>query len=233
MNFKSWLMSYVCSESFYIYYLYSWSYSYTSFCMKGESWGHNAVAYAFLTSSLFSGRVFGRVIYKTRSTFRLGVTKNNLNAAFLILAGLFIGVAVVTRYSVLVVLYFAIGFTASRVGASQDDGHSKISGRIQTYHTSSSARELDTELHAKMKILTFMFSTIFSSLLYNKTSDALVTFPAFYTSSIFSTVMVAIFMLNVFSDRSVLQRIFGYLPCRKVVIPKSRQVGMWEHEICV
>jgi hypothetical protein len=193
--------------------------------MKGESWGHNAVAYAFLTTSLFSGRVFGRVMYKTRSTFRLGVTKNNLNAAFLILASLFMGVAVITRYSVLIVLYFAIGFTASRVGASQDDGHSKISGRIQTYHTSSSARELDTELHAKMKILTFMFSTIFSSLLY-KTSDALVTFPAFYTSSVFSAVMVAIFMLNVFSDRSVLQTIYGYIPCRKVVIPKSRQVGM-------
>jgi hypothetical protein len=193
--------------------------------MKGESWGHNAVAYAFLTTSLFSGRVFGRVMYKTRSTFRLGVTKNNLNAAFLILASLFMGVAVITRYSVLIVLYFAIGFTASRVGASQDDGHSKISGRIQTYHTSSSARELDTELHAKMKILTFMFSTILSSLLY-KTSDALVTFPAFYTSSVFSAVMVAIFMLNVFSDRSVLQTIYGYIPCRKVVIPKSRQVGM-------
>jgi hypothetical protein len=193
--------------------------------MKGESWGHNAVAYAFLTTSLLSGRVFGRVMYKTRSTFRLGVTKNNLNAAFLILASLFMGVAVVTRYSVLIALYFAIGFTASRVGASQDDGHSKISGRIQTYHTSSSARELDTELHAKMKILTFMFSTIFSSLLY-KTSDALVTFPAFYTSSVFSAVMVAIFMLNVFSDRSVLQTIYGYTPCRKVVIPKSRQVGM-------
>jgi hypothetical protein len=200
--------------------------------MKGESWGHNAVAYAFLTSSLFSGRVFGRVMYKTRSTFRLGVTKNNLNAAFLILAGLFMGVAVVTRYSLLIVLYFAIGFTASRVGASQDDGHSKISGRIQTYHTSGSARELDTELHAKMKILTFMFSTIFSSLLY-KTSDALVTFPAFYTSSVFSAVMVATFMLNVFSDRSVLQRIYGYIPFRKVVIPKSRQVGMWEYKMCL
>jgi hypothetical protein len=38
--------------------------------------------------------------------------------------------------------------------------------------------------------------------------------------------MVAIFMLNVFSDRSVLQTIYGYIPCRKVVIPKSRQVGM-------
>ena len=54
--------------------------------MNGESWGHTAVAYAFLCSSLFAGRILGGVMYKAEGSFRLGVSKNNLNAAFLIMA---------------------------------------------------------------------------------------------------------------------------------------------------
>lgn len=228
MNFKSWLMSYVCSESFYIYFLFTWSSSYTSFCMNGESWGHNVVAYAFLTSSLFTGRIIGRVIYKTRHSFHIGVTKNNLNAAFLILAALFLAVAVVTRYSVLIGLYFLIGFTAARIGASQDDGENKESesGNIPRNIPSNSS-ELETEIHAKSKIAIFMFSTLVSSLLYNKTNDAAVSFPAYYTCSVFSMVLIGIFLLNILSDRSMLQRLYGYFPCKKTTIPKSRRVGKW------
>ena len=167
MNFKSWLMSYVCSESLYVYYLYAWSSTYIVFCMKGESWGHNTVAYAFLTSSLFLGRAIGRVIYKTRHAFRVGVTKNNLNVAFLMLALLFYGVAVITRYSVLLVLYFLIGFTAARVGASQDDGKKNETENSRQAFTAGS-KELDTELLAKRKIAIFAFSTLLSSLMYSR-----------------------------------------------------------------
>lgn len=225
MNFKSWLMSYVCSESLYIYYMYAWSSTYIVFCMKGESWGHNTVAYAFLTSSLFAGRAIGRVIYKTRHSFHVGVTKSNLNCALLILASLFLGVAVITRYSVLLVLYFLIGFTAARVGASQDDGKfNEPETNRQTCSTNSS-NELGTELHAKRKIAIFMFSTLFSSLMYKSPIDASVSFPAYSTCSIFSITLIGIFLLNFLTDRTMLQRLYSYIPCKLTTMPQSRRVG--------
>ena len=224
MNFKSWLMSYVCSESLYVYYLYTWSSTYIVFCMKGESWGHNTVAYAFLTSSLFLGRAIGRVIYKTRHAFRVGVTKNNLNVAFLMLALLFYGVAVITRYSVLLVLYFLIGFTAARVGASQDDGKKNETENSRQTFTAGS-KELDTELLAKRKIAIFAFSTLLSSLMYSSTIDASVTFPAYSTCSVFSILLLGIFLLNFLADRTMLQRLYSYVPCKLTSIPQSRRVG--------
>ena len=221
MNFKSWLMSHVCLESFYVYVLYSWSYSYVSFSMNDGSWGRSAVAYAFLTSTLFAGRIFGRVIYKSRSSFRLGVSKSNLNAAFLILSVLFLGIAIITRYSLLVGIYFAIGFTASRVGASQDDRHEKESGR---HHITGSASDAEAGLSAKRQIATFMFLTLLSSLMFSDTSDASVAFPAFYVCSTYSGIMVAIFLLNVLSERLTLQQISGCLSCKKTS-QRSRQAG--------
>ena len=230
MNFKSWLMSYVCTECFYISFLFTWSSTYTAFCMTGESWGHTVVSYAFLTSSLFTGRIIGKVIYKTRHSFHIGVTKTNLNTAFLILAVLFLLIAVITRYSVLVILYFLVGFTAARVGASQDDDQDKESeSSSSTRNISTYSSELETEHLAKRKIAIFMFSTLVSSLLYNKTSDASVSFPAYYACSFFSVVLIGIFLLNVLSDRSMLQRLCRYLPCRRGVIPKSRRVGECVH----
>ena len=230
MNFKSWLMSCVCAESFYVYFLYTWSSTYTIFCMKGESWGHNTVAYAFLTSSLFTGRVFGRVMYKTRHSFRVGVTKNNLNTAFIILAALFFGVAVITRYMVLIVLYFFIGFTAARIGASQDDINSQESeSNRQTYSTISS-NDTETE-QARRKIVIFMFSSLISSLLYCDTNDASISFPAFYPCFNFSILLIGILLLNVLTDRSMLQRLFSYCPCRFTSIPSSRNIGKYVRSI--
>ena len=223
MNFKSWLMSHVTSESFYLYFLYSWSYTNTTFCMNGESWGHNAVAYAFLCSSLFAGRILGGVMYQAQGSLRLGFSKHNLNGAFLIMAVLYMGIAIITRYSVLFVIYFMIGLTASRIGVSQNDGY-KVSGRQQTHNSIFTASEIETEVHAKRKITLFMFSTLLSSLLYN-TADASISFPAFYTCSIFSILMLAILLLNTISDRSLLRRICGYFTCRKTVIPRFSQVG--------
>lgn len=224
MNFKSWLMSHVCLESFYIYVLYSWSYSYVSFSMNDGSWGRSAVAYAFLTSSLFTGRIFGRVIYKSRSSFRLGVSKNNLNVAFLILSSLFLGIAITTRYSLLIGIYFAIGFTASRVGASQDDRHDKESGQHQTHHITGSASDAEAGLSAKRQIATFMFLTLLSSLMFSDTSDASVAFPAFHVCSTYSAILVAIFLLNVLSERLTVQQLSGYLSCKKNS-QRSRQAG--------
>lgn len=230
MNFKSWLMSCVCAESFYVYFLYTWSSTYTIFCMKGESWGHNTVAYAFLTSSLFTGRVFGRVMYKTRHSFRVGVTKNNLNTAFIILAALFFGVAVITRYMVLIVLYFFIGFTAARIGASQDDINSQESeSNRQTYSTISS-NDTETE-QARRKIVIFMFSSLISSLLYCDTNDASISFPAFYPCFNFSILLIGILLLNVLTDRSMLQRLYSYCPCRFTSIPSSRNIGKYVRSI--
>ena len=223
MNFKSWLMSHVTSESFYLYILYSWSYTNTAFCMNGESWGHNAVAYAFLCSSLLAGRVLGGVMYKAEGSFRLGVTKHNLNGAFLMMAVLHMGVAIITRYSVLIFLYFMIGLTASRIGASQNDGY-KGSGRHQSHNSIFAASEVETEVHSKRKITMFMFSTLLSSLLYN-TADASISFPAFYSCSFFSVLILAILLLNTISDRSLLRRICGYFTCRKTVIPRFSQIG--------
>ena len=216
-------MSHVTSESFYLYFLYSWSYTNTTFSMNGESWGHIAVAYAFLCSSLFAGRILGGVTYKAEGSFRLGVSKNNLNAAFLIMAALYMGVAITTRFSVHIALYFMIGLIASRIGSSQNDGY-KGSGRNQTHNSIFAASEIETEVHAKRKISLFMFSTLLSSLLYN-TADASISFPAFYTSSFFSILILAILLLNTISDRSLLRRIYGYFTCRKTVIPRFSQIG--------
>ena len=162
-------------------------------------------------------------MYKAEGSFRLGVSKNNLNAAFLIMAALHMGVAITTRFSVHIALYFMIGLTASRIGASQNDGY-KGSGRNQTHNSIFAASEIETEVHAKRKISLFMFSTLLSSLLYN-TADASISFPAFYTSSFFSILILAILLLNTISDRSLLRRIYGYFTCRKTVIPRFSQIG--------
>ena len=219
-------MSHVTSENFYLYFLYSWSYTNTAFCMNGESWGHNAVAYSFLCSSLFAGRILGGFMYKAQGSFRLGFSKHNLNAAFLIMAVLYMGVAIITRYSMLIVLYFMIGLTASRIGASQNDGY-KGSGKHQTHNSIFAASEIETEVHTKKIITMFMFSTLLSSLLYN-TADASISFPAFYTCSFFSILTLAILLLNTVSDRTLLRQICGYFTCRKTVIPRFSQTGKCE-----
>lgn len=222
MNFKTRLLSYVCIESFYIYFLYTWTSTYTLFCLKGASWGHYVIGYACLISSLFLGSVFGRVIYKTRHTFRVGVTKNNLNGAFFLAALSFLLLAIITRYSLLICVYFIIGFVAARIGATQDVEPKEFS---KTYSTNNTASELETELHAKRKITIFIFSSLCSSLLYNVTSDASVSFPAYNCSLFFSMVVTGIFVLNVLSDRTMLHRIYSLLPCRKTPTFKSRRIG--------
>jgi hypothetical protein len=224
MNFKSWLMSYVCSECFYVYFLYAWTSTYVAFCMKEVTEGHNIMAYAFLTSALFTGRVLGRVIYKTRHTFRVGITKNNLNRAFILLIVLFMGVAITTRYSFLVLLYFMIGFTAARVGASQDDKPESM-GQRQTYSSNTTASEMETEFQAKRKIVVFMFSTLFSSQLYQRTKDPTASFPAYQPNFVFSMVLIVILLLNVLSDRTILYWIYSCMPCKRTVISRSKKIG--------
>ena len=62
-------------------------------------------------------------MYQAQGSLRLGFSKHNLNGAFLIMAVLYMGIAIITRYSVLIVLYFMIGLTASRIGVSIVLGH--------------------------------------------------------------------------------------------------------------
>ena len=97
-------------------------------------------------------------------------------------------------------------------------------GRQQTHNSIFTECEIETEVHAKRKIMMFMFSTLPSSLLYN-TADASTSFPAFYTCSVFSMLMLAILLLDTISDQSLLRRICGYFTCRKTVIPKFSQTG--------
>jgi hypothetical protein len=99
-----------------------------------------------------------------------------------------------------------------------------VSVRQETHNSIFTSSEFETEVHAKRKIMMFMFSTLLSSLLYN-TADASVSFPAFYTCSIFSMLMLAILLLNTFSDRSLLRRTCGYFSCKKTVIPRFSQTG--------
>ena len=76
-----------------------------------------------------------------------------------------------------------------------------------------------------------MFSSLISSLLYCDTNDASISFPAFYPCFNFSILLIGILLLNVLTDRSMLQRLYSYCPCRFTSIPSSRNIGKYVRSI--
>lgn len=223
------VLSYICMESFFIFFLYTWTSANISFSMKGSSWGHYIIAYAFLCSSLLSGLVIGRVIHDIKYSLKINSTKGSQNSTILTLAFLFFGIANITRYSILIILYFFIGLFAANINNIHDDLQKNIEKikHKEIHSSNNTVKELEILVNTKKEILIFIFATLFSSILYSKTIDVYVSFPAFNPSFLLCIILLIKCILNYLSNRSNLQRFYNCLP----MFCRSRSMRRIEGEV--
>ena len=230
------------TESILCYFLFPWTFTNVAYSLRGASLGHVAIAYSFLCSVLYAGRILGRAVFKSFGGGWIlkggpssgGGSEQQPLLSFLLLTVALKGIASVTRYSVLVCIYFSVGILAVKIGSYYEKCYglrssastfgiirqiavspqSSASASSSVSVSAASAGDLETELYIKMKIVAFIFTTLLSSLLYGNVGDSSVAFPAASACSWLSAMCFGAFVLNVVSNRSLLQRIYLALPFR-------------------
>ena len=222
------------TESILCYFLFPWTFTNVAYSLRGQSLGHVAIAYGFLCSILIAGRILGRAIFKSMGN------NNNCKGFFgsngtsveqppllslLLLSMVLRGMACVTRYSILVMLYFCMGILAVKIGVYYEKNYgfkSSVStqGIVRQIASSPSASvssvDIETELYMKMKIIAFIFTTLLSSLLYGHIENSTESFPAYFACSWLSTLCFIVFVVNVLSNRTIMQKIIRSWPIQKL-----------------
>ena len=222
------------TESILCYFLFPWTFTNVAYSLRGHSLGHVAIAYGFLCSILIAGRILGRAIFKSvgnNSNCKGLFGSIGTNAeqppllSLLFLSMVLRGMACVTRYSILVMLYFCMGILAVKIGVYYEKNYgfkSSVSTQgivrqiASSPSTSVSSVDIETELYMKMKIIAFIFTTLLSSLLYGHVEYSTESFPAYFACSWLSTLCFIVFIMNVLSNRTILQKIIRSWPINKL-----------------
>ena len=235
------------TESILCYFLFPWTFTNVAYSLRGQSLGHVAIAYGFLCSILIAGRILGRAIFKSvsSSTSCMGYfgsngmnTENPPLLSLLLLSIVLRGMASVTRYSILVMLYFCMGILAVKIGAYYEKNYgfkSSVSTQgivrqiASSPSASASSADIETELYMKMKIIAFIFTTLLSSLLYGYVENSTVSFPAHFACSWLSMLCFMVFVMNVLSNRTIMQRIVRSWPIHKLTSTAAAQPLSLKH----
>ncbi len=153
-----------------------------------SSWGIVMCAYGFMCSSLNAGRILGKYINK----YWTNQSEYNFNNQFYtggvhyigILSLAFLGMTLTTRYSVLLVVYFIIGYAGARIcifDSSTNNTYDKFivsDSNVDNNRVIASAATVDTngEVATKRTLIVFIITSLASGVLYDKME--LTLFPA-------------------------------------------------------
>lgn len=178
------------------YSLYPWILIYLHYRTSLTSWGQIVLGYGLLLSTLYFGEHCGKMM---TNSYCLKLSNGFYTAIFLLLAVSYIAIAFVSRFLILIGLFFLVGFTGSMLASFSLN----IDKRFPLIHFQkrTSRDAFDPNRSIERSIVFFVFFTLLTAFLYDHRPH--VEFPCYYLSLILIVSCVTMLLYYFILQRAI------------------------------